>query len=566
MQEIINKRSFPRRKFDLPFELILNGEPVPAVLTDYSPCGMAILLKGKADLNAQFLDLKIRDINLDTTGKIIWTRKMFAGLKVGIIRMGLFEGMLDYYRLSDLLFGIQRARKTGVLHIETAQSLKKLYFKDGEMVFSSSDREQEALAAILIESDKISSQQYNHVLSLVQETGKRLESVLLEMSYLTLEELAAAAQQRAETVITDLCNVEGAKFFFRDETLQPGGLVRLKLNINDLLYRASGKADRIDTFKNRYLSQSASVSISSDTHSILDRLTLEEKDKKILSLISGKTSLNDVLAVSPLNEEDTLRSLYALSNARLLEMEAERPVQKKSEGLETPQAEKVFDPELAARIEKLYLEHKALGYRGVLGLQSGSTVQEIKHAYHTMAKEYHPDRYLFIQSDGLKEKLNVIFAYINEAYRELSKSGSLSHQEPHQTSGEQQKSPVMNSREMAQEKYRQGRESLRTQNYENAVTLFGQAVYLDDAVADYHFYYGISLLRNKKIKEAEMSILKALHRSPDNADYFAELGHIYLKLGFMTRARNTFEKALKIRPSHGRAAEGLNAIKELQKD
>ena len=38
-----------------------------------------------------------------------------------------------------------------------------------------------------------------------------------------------------------------------------------------------------------------------------------------------------------------------------------------------------------------------------------------------MAKEYPPDRYLH-SPDAVKEKLNVIFAYINEAYRALSRN------------------------------------------------------------------------------------------------------------------------------------------------
>jgi len=88
MTDVINKRSYPIRKLDLAFDLILNGEIVPAVMTDYSLSGMAILIKGRSDLNAQVLDLKIRDLNLNATGKIIWTREMFAGLKAGVVKDG----------------------------------------------------------------------------------------------------------------------------------------------------------------------------------------------------------------------------------------------------------------------------------------------------------------------------------------------------------------------------------------------------------------------------------------------------------------------------------------------
>ncbi|MBI5634030.1 MAG: DnaJ domain-containing protein [Nitrospirae bacterium] len=563
MKDIVNKRSFPRRKLDLEFDLIITGSTVPAVVTDFSLDGMGILIKGKSDIDTQILDLKIRDINLDATGKIIWKREMFSGLRVGMYKIGPLEGMLGYYRLSDIVLGIQRTRKTGVLNIKAEQWKKKIFFKDGEMVFSSSDQEQEQLGAMLLASDRISSRQYQNTLSLAKETGKSQGAVLVEMRYLTPQELVQAVHQRVEAVIMNLCNVEDAAFSFREEALPRNEIVILKLNTNDLLYRGSRKTEHIDAFRNRYLRHHTSVAVSSEAGSILDRLVLETRDKEILTLINRKTSLAEILSVSPLTEEDTLRSVYALFNSQLLELEADR-AEEKSEEQESAREEKTFDSEISDKIDKLYREHKTLGYQGVLGLLPGATSAEIKRAYHALAKEYHPDRYLLMQSGESREKLNVIFAYINEAYRELSRTGSVS-QTP-QASAHQKEPPATNNKTMAQEKYRQGRESLGNQDYENAMTFLGQAVYLDQSVSDYYYFYGIALLRNKKIKEAEASIRKALNLSPYNADYFAELGHIYLRLGFMTRAKNTFDKALKIDPSHARAADGMKNILAVQSD
>lgn len=566
MNDVINKRSFPRRKLDLTFELILNGEAVPAVITDYSLSGMGILIKGKSDLHSQTLDLKIRDIDLDATGKIVWKREMFAGLKVGVCRMGPLEGMLDYYHLSDIVLGIQRARRTGVLNIETGQWRKKVYFKDGEMVFSSSDQDDEQLGAMLLAAGMITPYQHQNTLALAQETGKSQGALLVEMRYLNPQELIQAVNHRVETIIMNLCNIDNARFSFSEEPLQRGEIVMLKLNSNDLLYRGSKNTDCFDSFKRRYLRHGTLVSISSEMIGFLDRLVLEERDREILSLINGKTSLNEILSVSPVKEEDTLRSIYALFNAQLLDVEAERAKEEKPQEQETASEEKAFDSELADRIDRLFREHKTLGYQGVLGLLPNASSSEVKRAYHAMAKEYHPDRYLFLIGDeGLREKLNVIFAYINEAYRALSRSGSSSQRQP-QDAAPQQESPGTNNKTMAEGKYQQGRESLNNQDYENAMIFFGQAAYLDESMPDYHYFYGITLLRNRKIREAEASLRKALLLSPSNADYFAELGHIYLQLGFMTRAKNSFDKALRINPSQARAAEGIKKILVLQED
>lgn len=249
MHDGINRRSFPRRKLDLDFDLIINGEAVPAVITDYSLSGMAILIKGKPDFHSPILDLKISDINLNTTGKIIWKREMFAGLKVGVVSIGPLEGMLCHYRLSDIVVGIQRARRTGVLNIETEHWHKKLFFKDGALVFSTSDREQEQVTAMLLAADTISQRQYQNSLSLAQETGKSQGAVLVEMRYITPQQLIQAVHKSVESIIMNICAVEDAKFIFREEALPRGDIVMLKLDVHDLLYRGSRNAECIDAFK-----------------------------------------------------------------------------------------------------------------------------------------------------------------------------------------------------------------------------------------------------------------------------------------------------------------------------
>ncbi len=42
--------------------------------------------------------------------------------------------------------------------------------------------------------------------------------------------------------------------------------------------------------------------------------------------------------------------------------------------------------------------------------------------------------------------------------------------------------------------------------------------------------------------------------------YMAELGHIYLGLGFASRAKAVFEKSIKFDPTNKRAAAGLERV------
>jgi tetratricopeptide (TPR) repeat protein len=214
------------------------------------------------------------------------------------------------------------------------------------------------------------------------------------------------------------------------------------------------------------------------------------------------------------------------------------------------------DSIVADKIEKLYREHKQLGYYGVLDINRRASIDEIKRAYYKVAKEFHPDRHLSFQSGDLKEKLNAVFAYINEAYNVLveQNQGNETQTETSEPSIDDKK------KKTARMKFEEGREFFKSKNYEQALLLLEQAVQFDKAVPEYHYYYGLCLLKNTKLKDSQKYLRKALELDPGNSVYTAELGRIYLKIGLKTKARNAFETALKNDPSNDTAREGLEAL------
>ena len=64
---------------------------------------------------------------------------------------------------------------------------------------------------------------------------------------------------------------------------------------------------------------------------------------------------------------------------------------------------------------------KIMDSLGILGLQPGVTISDIKSAYRSLAKEYHPDK-LVGMSTGIKDLAKEKFQMIQEAYEHLNKN------------------------------------------------------------------------------------------------------------------------------------------------
>ena len=58
----------------------------------------------------------------------------------------------------------------------------------------------------------------------------------------------------------------------------------------------------------------------------------------------------------------------------------------------------------------------------VLGVRADASVEDIRHAYHELAKTYHPDRYATAQLPAeVREYLSTMVRRVNQAYRALEK-------------------------------------------------------------------------------------------------------------------------------------------------
>lgn len=556
-ESIFNKRVFPRYRVNIDCDVLIAGKPLRARLTDYSLGGISFISRDFHELESETFPIKIEALNIDSKAKIVWKEDGFSGKKIGLQKIGTLKGCLRKYRLSDMLIGLQKLGKTGVFEMLTDSATKKIFFKEGDAIFSSSDHHEERMGDMLVAVKKITPEQYEEAVSIMKKTGKRIGSLLVELGYLAPADLIWAVRYQVENIILNLFDLREGNFVFKEGPLPIEELITLKLSTGNLIFRGIKSIGDNDRIIKSSPSLDSVLCFSADPMNLFQEITLDDNDRKILSLIDGQKTIKDIIAISPMNEAETIKTIFALYNTQLIEVVEKGKISPAFAGeeiLEQPEPE--MDSVIVDKIEKLYREYKSLGYYGVLDISRNASQDEIKRAYYRIAKELHPDRHLHFQSDTLKGKLNTVFAYVNEAYRILT-------QQKNNKQADGKATDISSSDDnatTAKMRFQEGRQYLNARNFEQALISLGQAAYLDKSVADYHYYYGVALFNNKRIKDAEESIRKAIEMDPYNADYSAELGHIYLHLGFKTRAKNAFEKAIKYNPFNEKAAEGLKKI------
>lgn len=415
-----DKRPFRRYKKKTRFSLMLNGKECSAETIDYSATGIGMIIKDNPVISlTDRIDLSIDSPKIQKSGTIVWLKKTDDGIKAGVNFHGTIRGSLKDHSLSDMLIGFQRSAKTGIIEIRYKEILKKIYIKNGNMIFAGSNLKADWLGDMLLSDGRINKQQYDMSVEIMKKTGKRQGGILVELGYLKAHELAGVVQEQVERIILSLFALKEGELEFKEGPLPTEEVITLKLSAANLIYKGIRRLNYEQCIESFCLNDSDILCFSPDPIDLFQDIKLDEAGKKIFSLIDDKKTAGEIISAAGIKKPEAMKTIYALLSTRIIDIrEVTIPPGVTVE--EIISGQKIESPqEFVTKAEDLYVKHKRLGYYGILGISENATSDEIKKAYFKTAREYHPDRHFQLTSE-MKDKLSEIFAYIVTAYSTLS--------------------------------------------------------------------------------------------------------------------------------------------------
>ncbi|GMT47508.1 MAG: hypothetical protein IEMM0007_1074 [bacterium] len=545
MKDNRDKRNFKRYRKEAELILKANTGAYKGRIIDYSDGICAVVKDASSIVSGTTVNIKSHELGIEFLGEVVWAKKVIPDLQVGIRRVDNLRGSLNNFRLPDILKGLQKTTSTGTLEIHNDSIQKKIYIKDGDLIFASSNQAKDSLAKALVTAGKITVDQYKKTVEISEQTGKNQSTTLAELGYLSPQEFIRALKNQVEMIILSSFNVTDAKFEFQEGPLDADESIPLRINATNLLYHGYKKVNDLLYLKEECPPPDIELSLARDPEELIQNLSMSDTDRRILSCLDGKHTIKEIQSLTQTSDIETFKTIHALLNIGAIELtEGSVP---SAEGME-------IENELMEKIEEMNNNYKSLGYYGILGINEGASEEEIREAFYRVAKEFHPDRFFSLPSDDIKEKINTIFSYATEAYETLSDEAN---RREYDTSLSVKSGKPASKDEMAKARFNQGRTLLMIRNYTDAATLFAQAVYFDSSTASYHYYHGLTLSKLNRFKDAAKAINEAVKLNPQKADYIAELGHVFLMLGFKARAQSSFKRALELSASNERALEGI---------
>lgn len=221
-------------------------------------------------------------------------------------------GRLEDVRFPEVILQISKLKGTGVLQIKRNQVEKYVYFQDGRVVFARSTDLDERLGEVLLRLGKVTCRQIEEAL-LKAVPGQRLGTVLVQAGYLVAPDLYQGVIRQVEEILYDLFDWADGEFEFRPGKLPTQEVITLNISTPDVIVKGMSRIWRSSWIMKGVGPLDTVVKRDNGWLEAVKKLSIPAKVKPMLEMLENPARLEDFLQISPLNNFETCKWLWAFS-------------------------------------------------------------------------------------------------------------------------------------------------------------------------------------------------------------------------------------------------------------
>lgn len=227
------------------------------------------------------------------------------------------QGSLDSFKLPEVLNFLNTSGKTGMLTLTLAEREAYVFFRAGAVVYAASNQESLRLGPILVRKKKISGAQAAEIDDLMLRSGGRFGDIALQNGILSQAQLDEFLKIQVAEVIYDGFLWKTGEFAFYDGIDLPANAVTISIDLPNLIMEG---ARRIEEWEEclRLLPDS-SIVFRAVANPDSEKITLSLDEWKILFLINGQRTLEEICRDTDADAFRVYRLVYGLYANKLIE-------------------------------------------------------------------------------------------------------------------------------------------------------------------------------------------------------------------------------------------------------
>ncbi len=223
-----------------------------------------------------------------------------------------YKGSLSEHPLPELLFTINQYRVPGVLTFSHKHTCKRLFLRDGCVVFAASNLEEDELGDFLFRCGKITRVQLAAASRILRNSKrKRIGQILVEMQAIQENDLIWAVRSHQQMILWSLFNWTEGTAIFNIGNFKESESILLDLTIPRAILdgiRNMTEAKRIIGYVGNRKTVLEQDKVAQLTLELYDP---DEPEREILRLVDGQTTLYEICTSSVYGPHETAKIIYA---------------------------------------------------------------------------------------------------------------------------------------------------------------------------------------------------------------------------------------------------------------
>ncbi len=262
----------------------------------------------------------------------------FLGLLVAFKGNMALKGNLRDFSITQLLNLISLARKSGGLHIEGAEDIATLIFKEGRLAYAQIGANNLNLLQIAVQEKRISATQYNLLSQRLHGlTDKETGLFLINGNYLSqgeifklLENYYASLMRRLFTWLEGYFHFEASEIILDDK-------IPTRMALESIIVEGAREVQELEELKAEIPSLEMALKFVDRPDLNIKNVNLSQNEWKVVGYVNPKNSIQQIAHTVRMDELEIRRVVYALLQAGLVELI--RP-----DGLPVPLSGKTIQP------------------------------------------------------------------------------------------------------------------------------------------------------------------------------------------------------------------------------
>ncbi len=231
------------------------------------------------------------------------------------------KGNLRDFTVTQLLNLINLARKTGTLIIEGPAEAARVTFREGKLAFAQLGQEDNSLAAILQQSNKISAGQYRALKNRASMmTDKELGLLLINAGYLSQDDILTSLQQYFVGVVRRLFTWVEGFFRFEPDLPVPDDRIAVRVDLENLIIEGSRQLREWEQLQEEIPSLDMALKFTDRPGTNLRHVNLSVEEWRVVSYVNPKNTIRQIARATKMNDLEIRRVIYSLLQAGLVEI------------------------------------------------------------------------------------------------------------------------------------------------------------------------------------------------------------------------------------------------------